>query len=247
MIIYLLVVAIQVACIVDVVRYGRNRIWIMALMFLPMASTIAYVIVEVLPRMKHNRRVRMAQAHIVDKLDPERELRAAREALEVAQTAANRIRLADALVSHRRHKEALPLYREAIGTGRPDYRIGEKLARCQYQADRNDEALATLDGMVPSKAPSDVDRIAVLRARILEDLGRDSEAAAIYSDLVNRYPGDEVRCRYAGLLLKQGRRSDARLLLTDVEHRLKRMDRHQRAANGPMYDWAMSKLAELRA
>jgi len=245
--IYFAIVAIQVVCIIDVIRNGRNRIWIMALMFLPLASTIAYAIVEVLPRMKHNRHVRYAQQQIIEKIDPERELRAAREALDVAQTASNRIRMADALVGRGRYAEALPLYRDAIGAGRADYRTGEKLARCQYLADRNVEALATLDAMSPPSAPSDTDRIALLRARILEDLGRDEEAETIYADLVGRYPGDEVRCRYAGLLLKRGKRAEARRLLMEVEHRLKRMDRQQRAMDGPMYDWAMTKLTELRA
>lgn len=197
--------------------------------------------------MKHNRHVRSAQAQIIDKLDPERDLRAARDALDVAQTAANRIRYADALVARGRHGEALPLYRDAIGAGRADYRTGEKLARCQYLADRNEEALATLDAMTQPSAPSDKDRIALLRARMLEDLGRDGEANTIYADLVDRFPGDEVRCRYAGLLLKLGQKADARRLLDEVEHRLKRMDRHQRAANASMYDWAMTKLKELRA
>lgn len=241
------IIAIQVACIVDVVRNRRNSIWIMALVFLPLASTIAYVIVEVLPRMKHNRHLRQAQAQLVEKLDPERELRAARDALDVAQTAANRMRLADALVARGRHAEALPLYRDAIGKARPDYRGGEKLARCLFLADRSQEALDALDTMSPPSTPSDKDRVALLRARILEELGRDAEAEIIYADLVDRYPGDEVRCRYAGLLLKQGRKTDARRLLDEVEHRLKRMTKLQRAENGPMYDWAMSKLTELRA
>lgn len=246
MIFYAAIIAIQVALIIDVMRHGRNTFWIMALMFLPVASTIAYLVVEVMPRMKHNRHLRQAQAQIVDKLDPERELRAARDALDVAQTAANRIRYADALVTRGRHAEALPLYRDAIGTGRADYRIGEKLARCQYLSDRNEDALATLDAMTQPSAASDKDRIAVLRARILEDLGRDAEAEAIYAELVDRYPGDEVRCRYAGLMLKQGRRADARRLLDEVAHRLKRMDRHRRAEHAPMYEWAMARLAELK-
>ena len=246
MIVYGAIIAIQVALIIDVIRRGANRVWIMALMFLPLASTIAYIIVEVAPRMKHNRYVRQAHAQIVDKLDPERELRAAREALDVAQTASNRTRLGDALVAHGRYADALPLYRDAIGTGKADYRTGEKLARCQFLADRNAEALATLDGMLPPSAPSDIDRIALLRARILEELDRGDEAENIYADLVTRYPGDEVRCRYAGLLLKHGKRAEARRLLTEVEHRLKRMDRHQRAPHAPMYDWAMTTLTELR-
>ncbi len=247
MIFYVAIIAVQVALIIDVMRHGRNTFWIMALMFLPVASTIAYLVVEVLPRMKHNRHVRQAQVQLVDKLDPERELRAARDALDVAQTAANRMRLADALVARGRHAEALPLYRDAIGKARPVYRAGEKLARCLFLADRSQEALEVLDTMSPPSTPSDRDRIALLRARILEELARDAEAEALYADLVDRYPGDEVRCRYAGLLLKQGRKVDARRLLDEVEHRLKRMTKLQRADNGAMYDWAMSKLAELRA
>ena len=78
MILFVLALAIQVACIVDVVRNSRNSLWIMALVFLPLASTIAYVIVEVLPRMKHNRHVRGAREQIVEKLDPERDVRATR-------------------------------------------------------------------------------------------------------------------------------------------------------------------------
>lgn len=247
MILYLAMIAVQVALVIDVIRHGRNQLWIMALIFLPVASTIAYLIIEVYPRLRYNRHVRQAREQIVDKLDPERELRSARDALDVAQTAANRVRLADALSAHGKHGEAIPLYRDAIGAGQADYRTGEKLARAQYQADKNDEALATLDAMKQPSAPSDVDRIAVLRARILDDLGRDREAEAIYADVVERYPGDEVRCRYSALLLKQGRKSEARRLLEEVEHRLKRMNRQQRGESAPMYDWAMKELKGLRA
>jgi hypothetical protein len=94
MVLYLLVIAFQVFCIVDVIRRGRSTIWIMALVFLPLASGIAYFIVEILPGLQGNRHVRVARQKIVDKMDPERELRAAQQALDVADTMANRIRVA---------------------------------------------------------------------------------------------------------------------------------------------------------
>ena len=78
MIAYLAIIAVQVFCVVDVIRNRRNSLWIMALIFLPVASTIAYFIVEVMPRMQHNRHVRDARQAIAVKFDPERELRAAR-------------------------------------------------------------------------------------------------------------------------------------------------------------------------
>ena len=245
MIVYLLVIALQVYCIVDVIRRGRNSIWIMALIFLPVASGIAYFIVEILPGLGGNRHIRTARQKIADTLDPERELRAAQHALEVADTLANRMRVADALTALGRHKEALPFYRSGAGA-RPDFRTGEKLARSLFLNDRPEDALAALDALPKVTAQSDLDRVKLLRARILEDLNRNDEALDLYSDIVERVPGDEARCRFAALLLKVGRRDEARRVLEDVEHRMKFIDRHMRAADAPMYDWAMRELHALR-
>ena len=244
--IYLLIVAFQVYCIIDVIRRGRNSIWIMALVFLPLASGVAYLIVEILPGLQGNRHVRVARQKIADKIDPERELRAAQQALDIADTMANRIRVADALNALGRHAEALPLYEAGAGA-RPDFRTGEKLARSLFLNDRAAKALSLLDGLPKTTAQSDIDRVKLLRARILEDMGRDDEALALYADVVERLAGDEARCRYAGLLLKADRKADARRVLEDVEHRMKYLDRHRRAADAPMYDWALRELTGLRA
>ena len=243
--IYLLVVAFQVYCIIDVIRRGRNSIWIMALVFLPLASGVAYFIVEILPRLQGNRHVRVARQKIADKIDPERELRTAQQELDIADTMANRIRVADALTALGRHKDALALYEKGAGA-RPDFRTGEKLARSLFLNDRAAKALSMLDGLPKTTAQSDIDRVVLLRARILEDLGRNDEALVLYSDVVDRLPGDEARCRYAGLLLKLGRKAEAQKVLEDVEHRMKYLDRHARAAEAPMYEWAMRELSGLR-
>lgn len=247
MIIYLAILAIQVMLVIDVIRNGRNQLWIMALMFLPGPSTIAYLVIEVYPRLHGNRHVRTARAKAVAAIDPEREVRSARDALGLADTAANRIRLADALAALGRYGEALPLLREAIERGPADMRTGEKLARALFETGAAAEALAALDANEPASAQSDRDRQALLRARILEALGRKEEALALYADLVTRLPGEEGRCRYAALLLEQGWEKKARAVLEEVESRMKRLDRQQRAAEADMYRWAMDRLGELRA
>lgn len=247
MIFYLLILAIQVMLVIDVIRNGRNQIWIMALVFLPGPSTIAYLVLEVYPRLHGNRHVRTARAKAVAALDPEREIRAARDALDLADTAANRIRLADALSALGRYAEALPLLREAIQRGPLDMRTGEKLARAEYETGDAAAALATLDANPPASALSDRDRQGLLRARILEALGRKEEALALYADLVTRLPGEEGRCRYAALLIEQGWDKKALTVLEEVETRMKRLDRQQRAAEADMYRWAMERLQELRA
>ena len=72
------------------------------------------------------------------------------------------------------------------------------------------------------------------------------EALEHYADVVERIPGDEARCRYAALLLKVGRKEEARRVLEDVEHRMKYIDRHTRMSEAQMYDWAMGELTALR-
>ena len=245
MLFFIAIIVMQVCCIVHVVRNGRSTIWISALIFLPVASTIAYFIVEILPTLQHNRHVRVAKQEVVKKLDPERELRAARQALEITDTMANRTRVADALTDLGRHAEALPLYQRGAGP-RPDFRTGEKLARSLFLNDRPQEALSVLDGLPKTISQSDQDRTALLRARIFEDLGRNDDALASYAEVTDRMAGDEARCRYAALLLKVGRRGEAQAVLEQVEQRMRHIDRHTRAAERPMYDWAMKELTALR-
>ena len=245
MIIYVAIIALQVYCIVHVIRNNGRMFWIFPLLIAPVVSAIAYFIVEILPTLQHNRHVRTAKEQIVQKMDPERELRAAQGQLDISDTMANRIRVADALTELGRHKEALPLYQRGAGP-RPDFRTGEKLARSLYLNDRNDEALSVLDVLPRVTGQSDIDRTKLLRARILEDMGRSDEALELYTEIMDRMPGDEARCRCAALLLKVGRKSEAVRVLEEVEQRMKYIDRHTKASNGPMYEWAMKELGALR-
>ncbi len=64
---------------------------------------------------------------------------------------------------------------------------------------------------------------------------------------VRRVPGEEGRCRYGALLLEQGWDNKARAVLEEVEGRMKRLDRQQRAAEADKYRWATDRLAALRA
>lgn len=241
------ILAIQIACLIHVVRTGRNQIWIGALMFPPVASAIAYFIVEILPGLRHNRHVRTVQAKAVARIDPEREVRATRDALDLADTAANRIRLADAYAELDRHAEAVVLFEEALEKGPADAMTRRKLARSLFETGAAAEALAMIERDEPPSGQGERDRQDLLRARILEALGRKDEALAVYADIVTRLPGEEARVRYAALLLDRGWDNRALRVLEEVEGRMKRLDRQQRAAEAEMYSWAMAKLAGLRA
>lgn len=63
--------------------------------------------------------------------------------------------------------------------------------------------------------------------------------------MVERVPGDEVRCRMAAILIADGDKAAARAVLNEVEMRKKRTPPAMLKANAEMYDWSKRMLAEL--
>jgi FimV-like protein len=238
---------VQVACVVHLFRNHRNTLWLWAILLLPIAGSAAYAVVEILMPLFGRREVRAVQSAAVRKLDPDRELRAAREAVDVADTAATRTALADALAEAGNWGEAVRHYREAVAkTPGRDRAASLKLARACLEAGNTAEARRLLEGLPESGSPSENDRAALLLARSLEELGESVRAAALYAELGERMPGAEAQCRHAALLLAGGRGGEAVPLLEETERRGRRLDKMERKRDSEMYDWAARTLAELR-
>jgi hypothetical protein len=243
------IIAMQIACVVHCIRSGRNGMWIMAIVFFPVLGSLVYVILEVLPGYSGSRTARAAKAAAVKVIDPEREVRAAREALDLAATAANHLTLADALADQGKWGDAIWHYEraEAKSPARADRAIRLKLAKACFEAGRPARARELIESLPESASQSENDRANLLLARLLEEEGEKDRAIAIYADVGRRLPGAEAQCRQAALLIALGRRAEAMAPLIEAEKRARRMDRHERARDGEMYDWAGTTLAELRS
>src|SRR3984885_2823347 len=142
---YLLIPLLQIICVVHVVRTGRPFMWIYILLFLPGLGVAAYVIVEILPGLFGSRAARGLRSSAVSTLDPGRELRHLRQALEAADTVDNRRLLAEALLASGQHAEALELYRTSLTGIHPDgpgMLLG--MARAAYGTGQYDLALRTV-------------------------------------------------------------------------------------------------------
>jgi hypothetical protein len=196
---YLLIPLLQILCVVHVVRTGRNTTWIYILLFLPGLGTIAYAIVEVLPGLFGSRTARNLQSAAVGAIDPGRELRRRREALEQADTVDNRRLLAEALVAAGEPGEALALYREVLtGIHADDPGMLLGMARAAYGVGQYELARRTvlqLGETNPRYLPVEAQ---LLHARILAALGRDDEAAGDYAGwsptLPARKSAADMRC-----------------------------------------------------
>jgi hypothetical protein len=241
-------VLIQISCAVHCVRNNRNSMWLMVIIFLSLPGCLAYAIFEIFPAYAGRREVRALKSAAARKLDPDREARIARDKLELADTAANRTELGDALAAAGDWREAAVHYRSALAKAASagDRAALLKLARAELESGDDESARSLLESLPPSASESENDRAALLLARALEGCGETESARALYAELGERMAGCEAHCRLAGLLIAQGRRHEAVAPLTEVERRVKRLDRAERARHGAMYDWAARTLAELR-
>jgi len=241
-------ILVQLLCAVHCVRNGRNSLWLMVIIFLSIPGCLAYAFFEIFPQYAGRREVRAVKSAAVRKLDPERDLRAARDALDLADTAANRIRLADVLAEAGKGGEAIPYYEAALAKAPNGDRAAQlKLARVLLDTGSPERARELLGALPVSGSASENDRVKLLLAQATEECGEDEQALALYEEVAERLPGAEAQCRRAALLLKSGRRGEALQVLTEVEGRAKRLDRFERMQNSDMYDWAARTLAALRA
>jgi hypothetical protein len=226
---YLLIPLLQIICVVHVVRTGRSFMWIYILLFLPGLGVAAYVIVEILPGWFGSRTAHNLRSSAVSTLDPGRELRRRRQALEETDTVDNRRLLAEALVATGQHAEALELYRgilTGIHADDPGMLLG--MARAAYGVGQYDLALSTVLKLGETNPRYQPVEAQLLHAVVLEALGRDDEAADDYAALVAHAPGEEARCRYALLLKRHGDRNAAKALFDEILTRSRRSPRHYR-------------------
>ena len=226
---YLLIPLLQIICVVHVVRTGRSFLWIYVLLFLPGLGVAAYVVVEILPGWFGTRTARNLGSSAVSTLDPGRELRHRRQALEEADTVDNRRLLAEALVAAGQHDEAMGLYRSiltGIHADDPGMLLG--MAQAAYGLKQYDLTLDTLAKLAETNPRYQTTEAQLLRAMTLEGLGRDDEATADYAQLVTHASGEEVRCRYALLLQRHGDRDAAKALFDEILARSRRSPRHYR-------------------
>lgn len=240
-------VALQLICAIHLMRTGRNQMWLWIILFFSVLGCFAYFLIEVLPSHGGNRYVRHARAQVGVRLNPEKALKEAQNALSLADTAGNRIAVADALTGLGRHREAVPYYRQALGIMQGgDPGTAFKLAQSLFEVGEPAETLKILRGL-PDALGSVADQRNLLLARALGETGDDAAARPIFEDVITRLAGDEARCHYAHFLIDRGDRQRACQILEEVDQRAKRLHPLQRAEAADMYRWAGDQLKALRS
>jgi hypothetical protein len=239
-----LVLLAQIACAVHVVRSGRNYIWIYLVVFVPVVGMAAYFLAEILPELMHSRSARRAASGMGRAIDPGRGLRDALRRVQITPTTENKAALAEEYLLAEKPSDAVMLYREALtGIHATDPGMMLGLARALFAEGKAAEAQLVLEQLREANPNYNSPEGHLLYARSLEEQGKTDAALKEYAALVNYYPGQEARCRYAMLLQRVGRDDEARRIFEEVCQLIEYGPRHQRRAQRAWYDLAKRALA----
>lgn len=228
-------------------RTGRPQYWPFIILVFPGLGAFAYFVFEIMPELIGPQSPRAIRARANKNVDPLSLLQQAECDLARVDAAGTQSAVGDAHAALGAYRSAAEHYRLALDrmNGR-DAKIEMKLAQALFEDGRFSEALKVIERQEIPIAIGEGDRLAYLRARTLAELGRDDEALALYQDIVTRLPGEEARCRYAALLLANGNRDDARMVLSDVHKGVKSLRQQDRNANAEMFAWAEDQYQALR-
>jgi hypothetical protein len=194
----ILIWAIQLGLIVHVLKTGRNRYWIMMLIFMPLIGGIAYLVIEMLPEFSNSISGQRAVRNVKKTLNPGADLRHHAAAWEQSPNVDNGRRYAEALLDTGRTDEAEEIANEALkGLFSTEPTLLLVKARIQFEQDRSNEAVETLETLQENNPDFRNAGGHLMYARALEADGQLEKAVREYSAVSGYFPGVEARYRLA--------------------------------------------------
>ena len=241
---FLLTLLLQAGLIVHVIRTGRNSLWVWAIALIPLAGSLAYLVVEVLPALFGGQAARRARAGMRKVIDPDRDLRQASAQVAISGDVESRKRLAEQLFERGQYDAAIEAYEGGLtGIFEHDPTLLLGLARCQFARSEFGAARASLDRLIAHNPDFRSAEGHLLYARALEEEGNLDKALREYAVLEGSYPGAEARLRYGLLLRRAGREADAQRVLKELLDSAQLAPRHYRRAQARWLEWASREVS----
>jgi len=226
----LVIPLLQVACAVHAYRSGKEHFWFWIILMFPLLGTVVYFIAEILPEWKRTGQ----PTRVMDGIPflASRELDRLEEQLEDVPTTANQLNLAEACIRRGRPERAAELYRECLkGPHENDINILRGLAEALLAAEKWSDLLDVSDDMRPLLGDREINEVLRLEAIALDGMGHTEDAEKRYLHLIDSLPGEEIRCRLAAMLAREGRDDEARRHFDTLRRHLKRGNRYYRSKN----------------
>ncbi|WP_297511235.1 hypothetical protein [uncultured Caulobacter sp.] len=230
---------IAIALCVHVVRTHREMYWLWIILAFQPVGGIVYFVAVIAPELFGGRTARKMGQAARKALDPQREYREARQAVDDAPTVANRVRLAVAATELGKHAEAERLYADSLtGMYADDAQLLLGRANALIELNRPAEALPLLEKLGEQPNAGRTPHTMLALGRVYHALGREEQAATALSWAADHYPGFEGIARYAVFLAQTGRKDEARAQLVEIEKRLSKTHAHFRKEAKSWRDFA---------
>jgi hypothetical protein len=226
-----------------VIKTGRRCQWLFIILALPFVGSLAYLLLEILPDLRHSRAARQAVRDIGAVIDPERDLREMAQRMAEADTVENRAALAEECLRQERPADAKRLFQSClIGVHATDHAMMLGLARAQFALEDYAGTCDVLNRLRAAHPDLDCSEGHLLYAQSIEQQGAIEQAVIEYAALVEYYPGEEARCRLALLMQKAGRVAEARVLFQQVVRSVERASKLYYRAERDWYEVARRNL-----
>ena len=237
----ILSILIQVGLVIHIMKTGKNTTWIWIVIILPMAGSIAYIILEVLPKLPNS----LAGRKVNAMMNPNKRLHQAAQIISVSDTIENSMRLADECMNKGLYEDAKTLYKKCLtGIHHDDPSLMARLARAEFMLGHYSETKATLDTLIKNNPDYKNQDAHLLYSRTLEALGDISGAAHEYEALHGYFSGPEASFYYAKFLNSQNQQEAAHRIFTEIINISKSSGKHYTSLHKEILKSARAEIAK---
>jgi hypothetical protein len=239
----ILIWLIQLGLIVHVLKTGRNRYWIMMLLFMPLIGGIAYLVLELVPEFSGSITGQRAVRGVKKTLNPGANLRQSEAAWNQSSNVDNGRRYAEALLESGKPDEAGKIVEQSLkGLFATEPTLLLIKAQIQYEQGLESEVVKTLQLLQEHNPDFRSAQGHLLYARALEDSGQLDQAVREYSAVSEYFPGVEARYRLALCLSITGNISASKSELESIMNDAKLAPAHFRKSQKAWLDAVRKEL-----
>jgi len=194
---------LTIICVVHFIRRRPNTVWLWVILGLGWIGASAYILIEIVPDLGLDRPFRsyFVLRKRIELLDRE---------VQQNPSAGNYEDLGLALLDDQQYARARECYEKAITPRTTHIDPYYRRALCEIALHDMPGALADLERVIQKEPAYDFQRAPGLLAHVYDALGRDEEAAALFTSTLEHTTLSETQSNYAAFLLKVGRKQEAK-------------------------------------
>lgn len=236
---YYIVLALDVFCVIHMIRRGTVNRWLWLVVFIPVVGAIVYLYYEVLSA----RRINTGKLNAM--LNPGSSIKKLEDELRFTDTFANKVKLADAYLASGQTDKAIELYQSSLsGAFVENEYVMAQLIVAYSKKEEYDKVIVL--GKKIYKLPQFArSKAHMLYAQALEKNGDTEQAEAEFKLMKGRFSYFEQRYQYGLFLIRAGRDHEAANIFTEMLNEEKHLGQVERRTSREWFAKAKDELRKI--